>query len=181
MVTWRFCQAVALAACAASTALAAAPQPAALPVRVQVKVSADEDVRAVIRKCLENELRAVPGAQLTVAAPEFAISVIALKVVNQSKRNVGTTFSVVLTSSTTEELRPFVDAHIAPDAREQLLRLLAGSVTPLAHWVETAAASDVPRVCHSIVQSFTAEVAKHRAKEHPSSLIPDPGSRFLNP
>ena len=171
MVTWRFCQAVALA-CAASTALAAVPQPAALPVRVQVKVSADDDVRTVVRKCLEDELRAVPGAQLTDAAPEFTISVIALKVVNQSKRNVGTTFSVVLTSSTTEQVRPFVDAHIAPDAREQLMRMLAGSVTPLAHWVETAAASDVPRVCHSIVQSFTTEVAKHRAKVAQPSVVP---------
>jgi hypothetical protein len=160
----RFGHLLLFAACAAASAHRPVAQPVPSPVRAQVKVSADDDVRPGIRKCLEDEVRTIPGVQLTDAAPEYTLSVIALKVVNQSQRNVGTTFSVVVTASTAEQVRAFADAHVAAEDREELQRILAGTVKPLAHWVETASASDMPKVCRSISQAFSTEIAAQRAK-----------------
>src|SRR4051812_9044536 len=151
-LTGRFGHVLLFAACAAASGYRPAPQTVPPTVRAQVKVSADDNVRPAIRKCLEDEIRTIPGVQLTDAAPEYTLSVIALKVVNQSQRNVGTTFSVVVTASTAEQVRAFADAHVAPQDREELQRILAGTVKPLAHWVETASGSEMPKVCRSISQ-----------------------------
>ncbi|HJR59043.1 MAG TPA: hypothetical protein VJ813_06595 [Vicinamibacterales bacterium] len=136
----------------------------AKPIRVQVKVSADPELKGVVQKSLEDELRALPGVQVTEASPEFIISVITLKVVTRSQKDVGSAFSVLVTEPFVERIERFAESHVAPEFREQLITTLAGAVKPRAHWVETASAADVPKVCRSIALSFDAEVLTERRK-----------------
>jgi hypothetical protein len=136
----------------------------AKPIRVQVKVSAETELKGVVQKSLEDELRALPGVQVTDVSPEYLISVIALKVVTRSRKDVGSTFSVLVTEPFTERIGRFAESHVAPELREQLIAMLAGAVKPLAHWVETTSAADVPKVCRSIVLSFDADVLTERRK-----------------
>jgi hypothetical protein len=132
--------------------------------RVHVKVSADPDFRDVVQKGLEEELRAVPNVTVTDALPDYTISVIVLKVVTRSQKDVGATFSVLVSENYAERVKQFAESHVAPEFREQLTTMLSGAVKPAAHWVETASGADVRKVCRSIVLSFDADVLTARRK-----------------
>src|SRR5688572_17834348 len=132
--------------------------------RVHVKVSADADLRVVVQKGLEEELRAVPNVVVSDAAPDYTISVIVLKVVTRSQKDVGATFSVLVSENYAERVKQFAESHVASEFREQLTIMLSGAVKPAAHWVETASGADVRKVCRSIVLSFDADVLTARRK-----------------
>jgi hypothetical protein len=149
----------ALAACIWSSAAAAQS------VRVQLKVSADEPLKGSLQKLLTTELTALPQVLLADAEPDYIISVIALKVVTQSSKDVGVTFSVLVTAPYELKIREFAESHVAPEDRAKLSTLLSGVVKPLAHWVETASANQLAQVCRSIVQSF----ARDALREPPGS------------
>jgi hypothetical protein len=125
---------------------------------VQLKVSADEPLKGSLQKLLTTELTALPQVLLADAEPDYIISVIALKVVTQSSKDVGVTFSVLVTAPYELKIREFAESHVAPEDRAKLSTLLSGVVKPLAHWVETASASQLGQVCRSIVQSFARDV-----------------------
>ncbi len=133
-------------------------------IRVHLKVSADEQLKDSLRKFLDAELEALPGVLLADTTPDYTISVIALKVVNRSSKDVGVTFSVLVTAPYDMKIREYVEAHVPLEKRAGLSALLSGIVKPTSHWVETAASGDVRQVCHSIIQSFDRDVlAPHRA------------------
>jgi hypothetical protein len=121
---------------------------------VQLKVSADQDLKDEVQKAMNNELRTLPGVVITDQSANYIISVIALKVVNQSRRNVGTTFSVLITESYADRTHKLAALNLSPDAHEELSTTLQTAVRLRAHWVETGAAGELPQICKSIVQSF---------------------------
>ncbi len=122
--------------------------------RVQVRVSAEVELRSLVQKSLEAELRALPGVLATDSSPDYIISVIALKVATQSRKDVGTTFSVLVTEPYSDRIRRFAELHLTPELGEQLVGSVSSAVRPVTHWVETAPAGDVLKVCRSIVKSF---------------------------
>jgi hypothetical protein len=128
--------------------------------RVQLKISADEQLKKELQKYLEDELRALPEVLLAGDSPDFTISVIALKVVTRASTNVGVTFSVLVTAPYDTKIREFAEAHVPSEDRAQLISMSSDLVKPLAHWVETAASGDVQQVCRSIITSFHKEVLK---------------------
>ena len=131
-------------------------------VRVQLKVSADEQLKGPLQKLLTSELTALPQVLLADAEPDFVISVIALKVVTRSSKDVGVTFSVLVTAPYELKIREFAESHVPPEDRAELSTLLSGLVKPMAHWVETASAGELQQVCRSITQSFDKDVLKAR-------------------
>ena len=125
--------------------------------RVQLKVSADPDLKDEVQKVMNSELRTLPGVVITDQSPDYTISVIALKVVNQSRRNVGTTFSVLISQSYAERIHKVAALNLSPDVQEELSTTLQGAVRLRAHWVETGAAGQLPQICKGIVQSFAKD------------------------
>ncbi len=148
--------------CASGRAVLAQAEPGSRAFRITVKVSADTELKPVVEKALQDALRGLPDVQVTDDVSDYTISVIALKVVNRSRRDVGATFSVLVTEPYKELVRQFAESHVAPEHREALAAMLSGAVKPLAHWVETASATDIPQVCRSIVQSFEKDVLRER-------------------
>jgi hypothetical protein len=130
------------------------------PSRVQLKISADPDLKSQIQEAMEAELSALPVTVVRDQSPDYTISVIALKVVNQTGRYVGATFSVVVTEPLAERIRRVSESQLTTEAREQLSILLPDVVRLRAHWVETASAGDVSEVSRAIVQSFARDVLK---------------------
>jgi hypothetical protein len=122
--------------------------------RVQLKISADADMKGVVQRSLEAELRRLPQVSLTDSFPQFTISVIVLEVATRSRKELGATFSVVVTEPYDQRVREFAELHLADDLKKELISSLSHAVKPLGHWLETASAADVPRVCRSIIQSF---------------------------
>lgn len=160
----RPCRALFLGVTLSTWSTTASPQEVVPPktYRVQVKVSADKPLKGSFQKCLENELRALPDVLLADASPDYTISVIALNVVTESSRDMGATFSVLVTAPYDSRIQRFAELHVAPEFREELISMLAGAVTTLAHWVETASAGDLHKVCRSIIQSFNRDVFTQR-------------------
>ncbi len=146
----------------ACTSLAGQIVPPTGSIRVHLKVSADADLKGSVQNALEGELRATPGVQISDALPDFTISVIALKVFNRSRKDVGVTFSVLVTEPYGDRVQRFAESHVAPERRQELIAALAGVVKPRAHWVETAAAGDLKAVCRSIIKSFSVDVLAKR-------------------
>jgi hypothetical protein len=130
-------------------------------VRVQLKISADEQLKKELQKYLEEDLRALPDVLLAGDSQDFTLSVIALKVVTRASTNVGVTFSVLVTAPYDTKIREFAEAHVPSERRAHLISMSSDLVKPLAHWVETAASGDVQQVCRSIITSFYKEVLKH--------------------
>jgi hypothetical protein len=139
-------------------------------VRVQLKVSADEPIKGSLQKLLTTELTALPQVLLADAEPDFVISVIALKVVTESSKDVGVTLSVLVTAPYELKIREFAESHVAPEHRARLISLLEGTVKPLAHWVETSSLRELKEVCRSIIQSFDRDVLKALRKS--ASFVP---------
>jgi hypothetical protein len=139
-------------------------------VRVQLKISADEPLRGSLQKSLGAELAALPGILPAGTAPDYTISVIALKIVTQSSKDVGVTLSVLVTERYETRISEFAESHVALEDRAQLISLLAGAVKPLAHWVETSSLRELKEVCRTIIQSFDRDVLK--ALRNSASFVP---------
>lgn len=142
-------------------------------VTVDLRVSAEETVKAALEKCLKDRLQAEGGFVVAAGVPDFTLSVIALKVLTRASTDVGVTLSILVTAPPSPQIREFAELHVAPERRAELLALTSGMVQPLSHWVETAGAGDLLPVCRSIVGSFVKEtVSKIRKNGEQRRLGP---------
>ena len=130
---------------------------------VQLKVSADDDLRAPVRKALEGALAATAGLRLVETTPDFTISVIVLKVVNRSRRDVGVVFSVLVTAPLAKTTA--LDFKDLGDKSEQWKGVLDQGVKHVAHWVQTAPSDELAATCRSIAEAFAKELQAFTAKD----------------
>lgn len=142
--------------------VAAAQAPERTRVRVQLKVSADEEIRDAVRGALQAELRSTPDFMSVDDSAEYTISVVALSVVNQASKNVGATFSVLVTEAYSPRVRTFAETHLNPELQASLATLMVGAVKPAAHWVETASKGAIPSVCGNIIRSAKTAILRVR-------------------
>jgi hypothetical protein len=133
-------------------------------VRVQVKVSADAEVRGLVKSTLEKELRTLPGVQVTDGRGDYTISVIVLKVVTRSRQDVGAALSVLVTEPIDARVRQFAELHVEPSLHDELGKLVSDAVQTRAHWIETTGSGEMPKVCRTIVQAFDSDVIKGRRR-----------------
>ena len=136
------------------------PAAAAQEARVLLKVSADDKLKTELHRHLEDGLRLVPSVSLSgdVAGADFTISVIALKVVTRSSKDMGLAVSVVITAPMRAKLKQFAERRLSPELRDELSAVSSDGVTSLAHWVEIASAGQLKQVSASIIETFIKDV-----------------------
>ena len=124
---------------------------------VHVKISADAPLKKELEGHIEAALRELPDVVLADKAPDYTISIIALKVATNTRRDVGTAFSIIVTAPIDPRIRQ-LETDLASDTRQRLGALLAPAVEVRAHWIETAAPGGLREVCRGVVQSFDKDV-----------------------
>ncbi len=152
-----------------------APPASAQNVRVQLKVSADDELKGPLQAYLEDGLRRVPTVSVAGGADgvNFTISVIAIKVVTRSSKDMGLAVSVLITAPYTAKIKKFAETQLSPELGGQLSLASAGAVEPLAHWIETASVGQLQQVSQSIIQAFVKDVltAEQKAALHEPSQL----------
>lgn len=135
-----------------------APVASAQNTRVHLKVSADDQMKKALQTHLEEGLKMVPDVTLSADAPDFTISVIALKVTTRSSKDMGVAVSVLITAPYESKVRGFAESRLSPDVGAQLASMTAGAVKTMAHWIEIASVGELQQVSRSIIRSFDKDV-----------------------
>jgi hypothetical protein len=130
------------------------------PYRVQVKVSGDEGLRRQVTSCLAHALSKLPDVMMAEDLPDYRLRVIAMKVVTESRKNVGLSFSVLVTAPYTNRVESLAQAYVSSESRPYVVSTLTGAEEIVSHWIQTGSAEDVEGVCRSIVASFDEEAQK---------------------
>jgi hypothetical protein len=137
------------------------------PFRVQVKVDGDPGLRTQVTRCLTRALGDITDVLVTDERPNFKFRIIAMAVVTESRKNVGLSMSVLITSPYTDRVENLVHAYVPEESRPQVRATLSGAEEIISHWIQTAATAEIPQVCQSIVSSFDHEtLSKARAPQH---------------
>ena len=151
----------------------------AAPFRVQVRVDGDRDLRDQVTGCLTRALGAIPDVLVADDGPDYKLRIIAMAVVTQSKKNLGLSFSVLITSPYTGRVESLAQAYVPEEARSQVRTILSGAEEIVGHWIQTGATAEIPRICQSIVYSFDHETlskarAQRRIRGVPPAGVEDP-------
>lgn len=156
------------------------PAPQATPFRVQVKVDGDQGLRSQITGCLTRGLREITDVLVTDDRPDYKFRIVAIAVVLESKKNVGLSISVLITSPYTGRVEKLTQAHVPEDSRSQVRATLTGAEEIVSHWIQTGATAEIPKICRSIVTSFDHEtLSKARAQRRPP-IVPEPPALSLS-
>jgi hypothetical protein len=148
--------------------------PEAAPFRVQVRVDGDRDLRDQVTGCLTRALGEIPDVLVADDRPEYKLRIIAMAVVTQSKKNLGLSFSVLITSPYTARVESLAQAYVPEEARPQVRTILSGAEEIVGHWIQTGATAEIPRICQSIVSSFDHEtLSKARRQRRTPGVPPD--------
>jgi hypothetical protein len=141
------------------------PAPEAAPFRVQVKVDGDQGLRSQVTGCLTRALGEIPDVLVTDDRPDYKLRIIAMAVVTQSKKNLGLSFSVLITSPYTGRVESLAQAYVPEESRPEVRTMLSGAEEIVSHWIQTGATAEIPKICQSIVSSFEHEtLTKARAQ-----------------
>lgn len=152
-----------------------APGAEAAPFRVQVRVDGDQGLRSQVTGCLTRSLGAISDILVTDDRPDYKLRIIAMAVVTQSKKNLGLSFSVLITSPYTSRVEGLAQAYVPEESRPQLRTVLSGAEEIVSHWIQTGATAEIPKICQSIVSSFDHEtLSKARARRRASILREGP-------
>jgi hypothetical protein len=150
------------------------PAPEAPPFRVQVKVDGDQGLRGQMTGCLTRGLREITDVVVTDERPEYKFRIVAIAVVLESRKNVGLSISVLITSPYTGRVDKLAQAYVPEESRPQVRTTLAGAEEIISHWIQTGATAEIPKTCKSIVSSFDHEtLSKARAQRRPP-IMPEP-------
>src|SRR5206468_11893696 len=74
------------------------PGTEAAPFRVQVRVDGDQGLRNQMRGCLTRGLGDITDVLVTDDRPDYKFRIVAIAVVTESRKNVGLSISVLITS-----------------------------------------------------------------------------------
>jgi len=149
------------------------PPPEAAPFRVQVKVDGDQGLRSQMTGCLTRGLREITDVLVTDERPDYKFRIVAIAVVLESRKNVGLSISVLITSPYTGRVEKLAQAYVPEESRPQVRTTLAGAEEIISHWIQTGATAEVPRICKSIISSFDLEtLSKARAQRRPP-IVPE--------
>ena len=154
----------------------AAPRVDAAPFRVQVRVDGDQGLRSQVTGCLTRALGEIPDVLVTDDRPDYKLRIIAMAVVTQSKKNLGLSFSVLITSPYTGRVEGLAQTYVPEESRPQVRTILSGAEEIVSHWIQTGATAEIPKICQSIVSSFDHEtLSKARAQRRAPGVpkIPD--------
>ena len=151
----------------------------AAPFRVQVRVDGDQGLRSQVTGCLTRGLGEITDVLVTDDRPDYKLRIIAMAVVTQSKKNLGLSFSVLITSPYTGRVESLAQAYVPEESRPQVRTILSGAEEIVSHWIQTGATAESPRICQSIVSSFDHEtLSKARAQRRtpgvPPARVEDP-------
>jgi hypothetical protein len=154
------------------------PRDEAAQFRVQVKVDGDQGLRSQMTGCLTRGLREITDVLVTDERPDYKFRIVAIAVVLESKKNVGLSISVLITSPYTGRVDKLAQAFVPEESRPQLRTTLAGAEEIVSHWIQTGATAEIPKICKSIVSSFDHEtLSKARAQRRPPVM---PGTTALS-
>ena len=149
------------------------PGPEAAPFRVQVRVDGDRDLRDQVTGCLTRALGEITDVLVADDRPDYKLRIIAMAVVTQSKKNLGLSFSVLITSPYTGRVESLAQAYVPEESRPQVRTILSGAEEIVSHWIQTGATAEIPRICQSIVSSFDHEtLRKARAQRRTPGVPP---------
>lgn len=149
------------------------PRPEAMPFRVQVRVDGDRDLRDQVTGCLTRALGGIPDVLVADDRPDYKLRIIAMAVVTQSKKNLGLSFSVLITSPYTGRVESLAQAYVPEESRQQVRTMLSGAEEIVNHWIQTGATAEIPRICQSIVSSFDHEtLSKARSQRRTPGVPP---------
>jgi hypothetical protein len=153
--------------------------PEAAPFRVQARVDGDQGLRDQVTGCLTRALGQIPDVLVTDDRPDYKLRIIAMAVVTQSKKNLGLSFSVLITSPYTGRVESLAQAYVPEESRAQVRTILSGAEEIVSHWIQTGATAEIPRICQSIVSSFDHETltkarAQRRTPGAPPVRVEDP-------
>jgi hypothetical protein len=141
------------------------PRLEAVPFRVQVRVDGDQGLRSQVTACLTRRLGEISDVLVTDGPPDYRLRIIAMAVVTQSKKNVGLSFSVLITSPYAGRVENLAQAYVPEESRPQVRTILSGAEEIISHWIQTGATAEIPRICQSIVSAFDHEtLSKARAQ-----------------
>jgi hypothetical protein len=150
------------------------PAPEAAPFRVQVKVDGDQGLRSQMTGCLTRGLRDITDDLVTDEGPVYMFRIVAIAVVLESRKNVGLSISVLITSPYTGRVAKLAQAYVPEESRPQVRSTLDGAEEIISHWIQTGATAEIPKICRSIVTSFDVEtLSKARAQRRPP-IVPEP-------
>jgi hypothetical protein len=148
-----------------SSAAFSQPGPDVAPFRVQVKVDGDQGLRSQMTGCLTRGLGEITDVVVTDDRPDYKFRVIAMAVVTESRKNVGLSISVLITSPYTGRVESLAQAYVPEESRPQVRSILSGAEEIVSHWIQTGATAEIPKICQSIVSSFDHEtLSKARAQ-----------------
>jgi hypothetical protein len=141
------------------------PRSETAPFRVQVKVDGDQDLRSQVTGCLARGLGQITDVLVTDDRPDYRFRIIPMTVVTKSRKNVGLSISVLITSPYTGRVETLAEAYLPEESRPQVRTILSGAEEIISHWIQTGATAEIPRICQSIVSSFDHEtLSKARAQ-----------------
>jgi hypothetical protein len=139
--------------------------PKVAPFRVQVRVDGDQGLRSQVTSCLTRSLGEISDILVTDDRPDYKLRIIAMAVVTQSKKNLGLSFSVLITSPYAGRVEGLAQAYVPEESRPQVRTILSGAEEIVSHWIQTGATAEIPKICQSIVSSFDHEtLSKARAQ-----------------
>ena len=149
------------------------PRPEAVSFRVQVRVDGDRDLRDQVTGCLTRALGEISDVLVADERPDYKLRIIAMAVVTQSKKSLGLSFSVLITSPYAGRVESLAQAYVPEESRPQVRTILSGAEEIVSHWIQTGATAEIPRICQSIVSSFDHEtLSKARSQRRPPGGLP---------
>jgi hypothetical protein len=143
------------------------------PFRVQVRVDGDQGLRSQVTGCLTRSLGEINDVLVTDDRPDYKLRIIAMAVVTQSRKSVGLSISVLITSPYAGRVESLAEAYVPEESRPQVRTILSGAEEIVSHWIQTGAPAEIPKICQSIVSSFDHETLSKARAQRRASILPE--------
>ena len=131
--------------------------------RIEVSVTADENIRGMVASYINRELRSLHDIELVDHDPEWVLQILVAEPSTKGGYKAGIVLSVIILPKFSNQFL----ASVLPDSYKEVVSKMTSNLYHYPdHWLLTGSIEDLKELCNSVVADFDTKYIEESRKKY---------------